>query len=65
MDVDSVLVTGANRGIGLEMVKQFLGQTNKPKYLFAACRSPDDAKVGTAGLLLCIVCLLTLVSCAY
>lgn len=36
----SVLVTGANRGIGLEMVKQFLRQPKPPKWVFATCRDP-------------------------
>ncbi|XP_061449996.1 C-signal-like [Rhineura floridana] len=34
----SVLVTGANRGIGLELVKQFLGQPEPPQWVFATCR---------------------------
>jgi len=36
----SVLVTGANRGIGLEFIKQLVGRT---EHLFAACRSPENA----------------------
>ena len=42
---ESVLVTGANRGIGLEFVKQFLALSQPPKHVFAGCRSPDGAKV--------------------
>ena len=42
---ESVLVTGANRGIGLEFVKQFLALPQPPKHVFAGCRSPDAAKV--------------------
>lgn len=41
----AVLITGSNRGIGLEYVKQFLKLENPPKYLFAACRDPDNAQV--------------------
>lgn len=41
----SVLITGANRGIGLEFVKAFLKLGSPPKFLFAGCRNPEDAKV--------------------
>lgn len=40
----SVLITGCNRGIGLEFVKQFLQLSDPPKYLFACCRNPEAAK---------------------
>lgn len=40
----SVLITGANRGIGLEFVKQFLLLPNPPKHIFATCRNPDTSK---------------------
>ncbi|XP_045165172.2 C-factor-like [Mercenaria mercenaria] len=39
----SVLITGCNRGIGLEIVKQFLQLTEPPKFLFACCRNPVAA----------------------
>ncbi|XP_075796813.1 C-signal-like isoform X1 [Pelodiscus sinensis] len=38
--VRSVLVTGANRGIGLELVRQLLGKANPPERVFAGCRDP-------------------------
>ncbi|NXJ55622.1 GSFK dehydrogenase, partial [Spizaetus tyrannus] len=38
--VCSVLVTGANRGIGLGLVRQFLGMPSPPAWVFAACRDP-------------------------
>ena len=45
MLLDSVLITGANRGIGLEFVKQLLRLAKPPKYIFAVCRSPENAQV--------------------
>ncbi|XP_072299319.1 C-signal-like [Eucyclogobius newberryi] len=40
----SVLITGANRGLGLEMVKQML-ETQRPlSLLFACCRDPEGPK---------------------
>ena len=45
MEVNSVLVTGANRGLGLEFVKQFLRLPKPPKHVFAGCRTPDKAEV--------------------
>ncbi len=35
-----VLVTGANRGLGLEFTRQFLGRGDR---VFAACRKPEGA----------------------
>ncbi|KAM6123838.1 C-signal-like [Phoenicopterus ruber ruber] len=42
--IRSVLVTGANRGIGLELVRQFLGLPNPPEWVFAACRDPKGQR---------------------
>ncbi|XP_050760125.1 C-factor-like [Gymnogyps californianus] len=42
--VRSVLVTGANRGIGLGLVRQFLGMPNPPEWVFAACRDPKGQR---------------------
>nr|XP_056718674.1 C-factor-like [Euleptes europaea] len=36
----SVLLTGSNRGIGLEMVKQLVEMTDPPEHIFATCRNP-------------------------
>lgn len=44
MNVNSVLITGANRGIGLCFVQQILKQTKPPKFVFATCRCPEKAE---------------------
>ena len=45
MSIGSVLVTGANRGIGLEFVRQLLALQSPPKHIIASCRNPDAARV--------------------
>lgn len=45
----SVLVTGGNRGIGLELVKQLLAGNPAPEFIFATHRSPLGSE-GTANL---------------
>ncbi|XP_056609037.1 C-factor-like [Triplophysa dalaica] len=40
----SVLITGANRGLGLEMVKQLSEVTCPKRQIFACCRDPDGPK---------------------
>ncbi|XP_077166354.1 C-signal-like [Paroedura picta] len=40
----TVLVTGANRGIGLELVKQWLRKPNPPKMVLATCRDPEGTR---------------------
>lgn len=42
MGPKNILITGANRGIGLEFVKQLLKLS--PKHLIAGCREPEKAK---------------------
>ena len=37
----NIFITGCNRGIGLELVKEYLKQ--KPANLFATCRDPSKA----------------------
>ncbi|XP_063169286.1 C-signal-like [Candoia aspera] len=36
----SILVTGSNRGLGLELVRQLVGKSNPPQWIFATCRDP-------------------------
>ncbi|VDM68758.1 unnamed protein product [Strongylus vulgaris] len=40
----SVLITGANRGIGLGLVKQFL-KNKEIQHVIATAREPSSAKV--------------------
>ena len=45
MVASSILVTGANRGLGLELVRQLaaLAGNAKPSHIIAACRNPAEA----------------------
>jgi len=43
MSNKSILITGANRGLGLGFVQEFLKLTPPPKSIIAVCRSPDQA----------------------
>ncbi|KAM4598262.1 C-signal-like [Polymixia lowei] len=40
----NVLITGANRGLGLEMVRQMVDAPHPVRKLFACCRDPDAPK---------------------
>ncbi|KAA0714939.1 L-xylulose reductase [Triplophysa tibetana] len=40
----SVLVTGSNRGIGLEIVRQLVDSPSGPVKIFASCRDPDGPR---------------------
>ncbi|XP_068022645.1 C-signal-like [Melanerpes formicivorus] len=42
--IHSVLVTGANRGIGLGFIQHFLGMPSPPKWVFAGCRDPKGQR---------------------
>lgn len=43
----SVLITGANRGIGLGLVKQFLLLEESPRFILAIVRDLSRAQVRT------------------
>lgn len=40
----NILVTGANRGLGLEMVKQLAEKSSPGQKIFACCRDPSAPK---------------------
>ncbi|XP_070687461.1 C-signal-like [Pempheris klunzingeri] len=40
----NILVTGTNRGIGLELVKQLAGTTGEEAHIYACCREPDGPR---------------------
>jgi len=42
MSPKSVFITGCNRGIGLELARQYLGQKNPPHHVFATYRTMSD-----------------------
>lgn len=44
LDVQNVVITGSNKGIGLEFCKQLMALSKPPKNLFATCRNPDKAE---------------------
>lgn len=43
MSPKNILITGCNRGIGLELIKQYLKSSKPPTNLFATCRDPAKA----------------------
>ena len=49
----NVLITGTNRGLGLEMVKQMMEDPRPVRKMFACCRDPDGPR---AEVSLCFLC---------
>ena len=45
MSLQSVLVTGANRGIGLEFVRQLLSSSSPPIHLIATTRQSSNSEL--------------------
>lgn len=43
--MNSILITGCNRGIGLGLVKKLLNHSKPPKHLIATCRDVTKAEV--------------------
>lgn len=41
--MNSILITGCNRGLGLGLVKSLIKHEKSPKYIFATCRNIDAA----------------------
>ncbi|KAG7160782.1 Enoyl-[acyl-carrier-protein] reductase-like 2 [Homarus americanus] len=39
----SVLITGCNRGLGLEMIRQLVTSSTPPRVVIGTCRKPDEA----------------------
>ncbi|XP_067861900.1 C-signal-like [Heptranchias perlo] len=44
LSLRSVLVTGANRGLGLELIRQLGRAERPPRYLLAGCRDPEGPR---------------------
>lgn len=43
--MNSILITGCNRGLGLGLVKALVKLPKPPQHLFATCRNKEQAKV--------------------
>lgn len=47
LNCKTVLVTGANRGLGLQIVESLVTEGCYPGKIIATARSPDEAKVNS------------------
>jgi len=56
--MNSILITGCNRGLGLGLVKALLNLPQPPQHLFTTCRNREQAKVRDVFFLFCVVSLL-------
>lgn len=45
--MNSILITGCNRGLGLGLVKSLVKHGQAPKFIFATCRNLEKADVST------------------
>lgn len=43
--MNSILITGCNRGLGLGLIKALIKSPTSPKFIFATCRNLDKATV--------------------
>lgn len=43
--MNSILITGCSRGLGLGLIQELLDSDKPVKHIFATCRHPDKAKV--------------------
>lgn len=43
--MNSILITGCNRGLGLGLIKSLVKHEKSPKYIFATCRNIKVADV--------------------
>lgn len=48
----NILVTGTNRGIGLELVKQLAEKTGPETQIYASCRDPEGTRAKVVNILL-------------
>lgn len=54
--MNSILITGCNRGLGLGLIKNLMVLPTPPAHVFATCRNLQKAEVGklyTQSLILC------------